>query len=52
MNNIRFTNNIFMRGPSGKCGIWGPITSFDSTAPGNVWTNNLWDDGTPVPPAN
>ncbi len=52
VNNIRFTNNIFMRGPSGKCGIWGPITSFDSRAPGNVWENNLWDDGRPVPPSN
>lgn len=52
VNNIRFTDNIFKRGPSGKCGIWGPITSFDSNAPGNVWTNNLWDDGKAVAPAN
>ena len=53
VNNIAFTNNIFRRGPNGKCGIWGPITSFDSKAPGNVWTNNLWDtDGATVPPAN
>jgi putative cell wall-binding protein len=52
VNNIRFTNNVFMRGPSGRCGIWGPIVDFDSAAPGNVWRNNTWDDGTPVPPAN
>ena len=52
VNNIKFTNNIFMRGPNGKCGIWGPITSFDSRAPGNVWTNNLWNDGATVPAAN
>ena len=52
VNNIKFTNNVFRRGPNGKCGIWGPITSFDSNAPGNVWTNNLWDDGATVPPAN
>jgi hypothetical protein len=52
VNNIKFTNNVFMRGPGGKCGIWGPITSFDSNAPGNVWTNNVWDDGAAVPPAN
>jgi len=52
VNNIKFTNNVFMRGPGGKCGIWGPITSFDSNAPGNVWTNNLWGDGKTVPPAN
>lgn len=52
VNNIRFTDNIFMRGPSGACGIWGPITSFDSEAPGNVWRNNIWDDGAPIAPAN
>ncbi len=52
VNNIRFTNNIFVRGPSGQCGIWGPIVAFDSAAPGNVWRNNIWDDGTPVPPEN
>ncbi|MCT9818987.1 DUF4082 domain-containing protein [Microbacterium sp. W1N] len=52
VNNIVFTNNIFLRGPSGKCGIWGPITSFDSGAPGNIWRNNLWDDGAEVPAAN
>ena len=52
VNNIKFTNNVFMRGPNGKCGIWGPITSFDSRAPGNVWSNNLWNDGAVVPPAN
>ena len=53
VNNIKFTNNIFRRGDGGKCGIWGPVTSFDSNAPGNVWTNNLWDtDGKTVPPAN
>ena len=59
VNNIKFTNNIWQRGTEmgdgGRgyvCGWWGPITSFDSRAPGNVWTNNLYDDGTPVPPAN
>lgn len=52
VNSIRFTNNVFMRGPNGKCGIWGPITSFDSSAPGNIWSNNVWNDGKPVPPAN
>lgn len=52
VNNIRFTNNVWERGESGKCGDYGPITSFDSEAPGNVWTDNLWDDGTPVEPSN
>ena len=49
---MRAIRNIFMRGPSGKCGIWGPVVAFDSKAPGNVWDNNLWDDGKPVAPAN
>lgn len=52
VNNISFTNNVWQKGESGKCGAYGPITSFDDKAPGNVWTNNQWDDGTPVPPAN
>ncbi|WP_375386201.1 DUF4082 domain-containing protein [uncultured Microbacterium sp.] len=52
VNSIKFTNNVFMRGPNGKCGIWGPITSFDSNAPGNVWTNNLWNDGKAVEASN
>lgn len=57
--NIKYTNNVWQRGiemgAGGRgyvCGYWGPITSFDSNAPGNVWSSNLYDDGTPVPPAN
>ncbi|MCR2808943.1 MULTISPECIES: DUF4082 domain-containing protein [unclassified Microbacterium] len=56
---IRFTNNVWQRGTQmgagGRgyvCGYWGPITSFDINAPGAVWTNNLFDDGTVVAPAN
>lgn len=50
-NHIVYTNNVFRRGPSGVCGIWGPVSDFDSTEPGNVWTGNIWDtDGTTVPP--
>jgi len=56
---IRFTNNVWERGTDmgagGRgyvCGYWGPITSFDINAPGNAWTNNRWDDGTAVAPAN
>jgi hypothetical protein len=52
VNGIVFTNNVFQRGTGGKCGKFGPITSFDSTAPGNVWSNNTWDDGTTVRAAN
>ncbi|GAB3744829.1 right-handed parallel beta-helix repeat-containing protein [Microlunatus parietis] len=49
---IRFIDNIFERGPGGKCGFWGAITDFDSNAPGNIWEGNRWDDGTPLPPDN
>lgn len=49
---IRFTNNVYQAGESGQCGYWGAITSFDSRAPGNVWSNNLFDDGRPVSPSN
>ena len=45
---IRFTDNVWQRGDSGKCGYYGPITSFDSGAPGNVWSNNRWEDGAPI----
>jgi hypothetical protein len=50
--NIRFTNNVWQKGSGGKCGFYGPITSFDSSRPGNVWTNNKYEDGTTVAPAN
>jgi len=49
---IRFTNNVWQRGTTSKCGDFGPITSFDSDAPGNEWSNNRWDDGAPVTAAN
>jgi hypothetical protein len=52
VNKIRFTNNVWARGSNGKCGAYGPITAFDSKAPGNAWTNNTWDDGKAVSPAN
>lgn len=58
-HDIKFTDNVYQRGTSASdhgtfiCGDFGPITAFDTAAPGNVWTNNVWDtDGTAVPPAN
>ncbi len=49
---IVFRNNVFEKGAGGKCGFWGPITSFNSTLPGNIWTGNVWNTGGTVPPAN
>lgn len=53
-NNIVFRNNIWEVGsnPSRPSCYYGPITSFDSNAPGNRWENNLFDNGKVVAPAN
>jgi hypothetical protein len=51
-SNIVFVDNVFERGRGGKCGYYFPITDFDSSRPGNRWTNNRWSDGGTVPPAN
>jgi hypothetical protein len=49
---IVFRDNVWQRGSTRKCGAYGPITSFNASGTGNVWSNNRWDDGTLVPPAN
>lgn len=57
-NHIVFTNNIWQRGnrPSDHgefvCGYYGSNTGFDPARPGNVWTNNRFDDGTPIESSN
>ena len=48
---IRFIDNTFERGPTGKCGNLGAISAFDPSAPGNVWIGNTWDDGSPLTPS-
>jgi hypothetical protein len=45
---IVFRDNVFQRGPTGKCGGAGAITAFNRSAPGNVWSGNRWDDGQPL----
>lgn len=52
VRDIVFTGNVFQRGGNRKCGGYGPVTSFDASRPGNRWEKNVWDDGTPVQPAN
>jgi hypothetical protein len=47
MVNMRVVNNIAQRGETGKCGVWGPDTSYKADGPGNEWSGNTWDDGTP-----
>jgi hypothetical protein len=51
-DHIIYRDNVFQRGTNGRCADYGPVTSFDSNAVGNVWSNNLYDDGTVVAPAN
>ncbi|MCP3423042.1 hypothetical protein [Nocardioides pinisoli] len=52
VNNIRFIDNVFERGPTGNCGYWFAITDFDKSAPGNVWSGNRWRHSKQrVPPA-
>jgi len=50
-DHIVYTGNVFQRGTNAKCADYGPVTSFDSGAAGNIWTGNVWDDGTPLKPA-
>lgn len=47
---IVFRDNVFQRGPQGKCGTYGAVTDFISTRTGNVWQNNRWSDGASVTP--
>jgi len=50
-DHIVYQDNVFERGTNGKCGAGGPVTDFNPSGVGNVWTNNTWqDDGTPVSP--
>ena len=47
---IRFIGNVFERGTNRRCGVYGPVTSFQSSAAGNEWTGNTWDSGEPLTP--
>jgi hypothetical protein len=47
---IVVTNNVFQHGKAGKCGYWGPATSFAPSGSGNVWSNNVWDNGAKLNP--
>jgi len=43
-------NCVFTKNPAtGKGGAFGTVTSFKATEPTNVWLNNTWEDGTPIP---
>jgi hypothetical protein len=44
------TGNVFERGTNDLCGVYGPVTSYQVDAEGNVWRDNTWDDGTELVP--
>jgi hypothetical protein len=48
---ITIRNNVFERGTNAKCGVYGPVTAFLSSATGNSWSGNVWSDGSAVQPA-
>jgi hypothetical protein len=42
-------DNVFQRGSNDKCGVWGPVTSFQRGGLGNEWSGNRWQgDGNAV----
>lgn len=50
--NIRFIGNVFQRGSNGQCAAYGPIDSWGKGRTGNVWSGNIWDNGTALPEPN
>ena len=57
VNQMTVTNNVFQRGPNGKCGQFGPVYGWDTPngRPGtdgfdNVWSGNTWNDGSILNP--
>lgn len=40
-------DNVFARGYNGKCGLFGPVSSWQG-GNGNVWSGNTWSNGTPL----
>ncbi len=48
-NNIVITNNVFERGTSGKCAVYGPAANVSPNGTnGNSFSGNKYDDGTPL----
>ena len=48
--NVVYRDNVFQRGPNGKCAAYGPLTDFNVANEGNQWTNNRWEDGILINP--
>lgn len=49
--NVRYLDNRFSRSFYPNCGYYGPVSSWDGSGTGNVWSGNAWADGSgPVNP--
>lgn len=48
--NMTITENIFQRGSTNKCGVFGPTNSLNAVGQGstNVWSSNRYTDGTVI----
>lgn len=51
-DHIVYLDNVFQRGGNGKCAGYGAVNAFNVAGPGNVWSGNVWDDGTTVAAVN
>jgi hypothetical protein len=47
-DHILFRSNVFQPGSNGNCGFWQPVAYFDSSVSTNVWSGNVWTNGTVV----
>lgn len=48
-SNIRIINNRFTTKFFPNGGLYGPVTAFDPSGSGNLWSGNIWDEtGLPV----
>lgn len=52
-----WTNNVLQRGANRRCGYYGPVYEWNAQTRNpnqdgymNVWSGNIWDDGTAVRP--
>lgn len=43
--NIRYVDNVFGKKYHTGCGIYGPVSFWNANSTGNVWTGNIWQDG-------
>lgn len=48
--NIKVVDNVFARGTTGKCGVYGPANSLNKAGSpnGNEWADNRYTDGAPI----